>query len=157
MIARRQSSSNSMLVFICTVWPFISTVQQATLLSQGLVSYSDLINNLRNVAIPGTGIPLSIFCVNRRVALSFIRTAYPAVSLVASLHFWFQTGSSLRVKSTTPLACWRQLTGSATGVSIATLSDCMLSCITCQRITMWSTNGLFWKKESSARFPLHPT
>jgi hypothetical protein len=51
----------------------------------------DLVDNLRNVAIPGTGIPLSIFVRSRIVALGFLLTAYPAVSLVASLHKWFMS------------------------------------------------------------------
>lgn len=42
--------------------------------------------NLRNVAIPGTGIPLSWVASNRFVALGFLTTVYPAVSLVASVH-----------------------------------------------------------------------
>ena len=48
----------------------------------------DLIDNLRNVAIPGTGLPLSMFVRSRVVALGFLFTAYPAISLVASVHKW---------------------------------------------------------------------
>lgn len=51
----------------------------------------DLVDNLRNVAIPGTGLPLSIFASSRVVALGFLLTAYPAVSLVASVHKWFKS------------------------------------------------------------------
>ena len=51
----------------------------------------DLVDNLRNVAIPGTGIPLSIFARSRILALGFLLTAYPAISLVASLHKWFMS------------------------------------------------------------------
>lgn len=51
----------------------------------------DLVDNLRNVAIPGTGIPLSIFARSRIVALGFLLTAYPTVSLVASIHKWFMS------------------------------------------------------------------
>lgn len=51
----------------------------------------DLVDNLRNVAIPGTGVPLSIFASSRVVALGFLMTAYPAVSLVASVHKWFMS------------------------------------------------------------------
>jgi hypothetical protein len=51
----------------------------------------DLVDNLRNVAIPGTGIPLSIFASSRMLAFGFLMTAYPAVSLVASLHKWFMS------------------------------------------------------------------
>jgi hypothetical protein len=55
-------------------------------------SYSqDLCDNLRNVAIPGTGLPLSWIAWNRLVGLGFLMTAYPAVSLVSSLHKWFMS------------------------------------------------------------------
>ena len=52
----------------------------------------DLVDNLRNVAIPGTGIPLSIFVRSKYIALSFILTQYPAISLVAALHKWYKSG-----------------------------------------------------------------
>jgi hypothetical protein len=51
----------------------------------------DLIDNLRNVAIPGTGIPLSIFARNQVFALGFLLTSYPAVSFVASVHKWVKS------------------------------------------------------------------
>lgn len=51
----------------------------------------DLVDNLRNVAIPGTGIPLSIIARSRILALGFLLTTYPAVSLVASIHKWFMS------------------------------------------------------------------
>ena len=51
----------------------------------------DLVDNLRNVAIPGTGIPLSIFARSRLLAFGFLMTAYPTVSFVASAHKWFMS------------------------------------------------------------------
>lgn len=51
----------------------------------------DLIDNLRNVAIPGTGIPLSLFARSKILALGFLLTAYPAVSFIASLQKWFMS------------------------------------------------------------------
>lgn len=51
----------------------------------------DLIDNLRNVAIPGTGIPLSLFVRSKAMALGFILTAYPAISFVASIHDWIKS------------------------------------------------------------------
>lgn len=51
----------------------------------------DLIDNLRNVAIPGTGIPLSLFARSRLTALGFLLTAYPAISFVSSLHKWIKS------------------------------------------------------------------
>lgn len=52
----------------------------------------DLIDNLRNVAIPGTGIPLSLFVKSKITALGFILTASPAISFVASIHNWIKSG-----------------------------------------------------------------
>jgi hypothetical protein len=46
----------------------------------------DLVDNLRNVAIPGTGLALSWVARNRWVAGAFLAVGYPAVSLVAALH-----------------------------------------------------------------------
>lgn len=51
----------------------------------------DLVDNLRNVAIPGSGIPLSMFVRSRVVALGFLLTAYPAISFVASAHKWIKS------------------------------------------------------------------
>jgi hypothetical protein len=51
----------------------------------------DLIDNLRNVAIPGTGIPLSIFVRSKILALGYLLTAYPAISFIASLQKWFMS------------------------------------------------------------------
>jgi len=49
----------------------------------------DLIDNLRNVAIPGTGIPLSWFVTNRLVLYLSLQFCAPPVALLASLHKWF--------------------------------------------------------------------
>lgn len=51
----------------------------------------DLVDNLRNVAIPGTGIPLSLVAQNRILGLWYLMTAYPVVSYVASIHKWFMS------------------------------------------------------------------
>jgi hypothetical protein len=52
----------------------------------------DLVDNLRNVAVPGTGIPLSLAAWNRLGMLGFMTAVYPAVSLVSAMHNWFQSG-----------------------------------------------------------------
>lgn len=52
----------------------------------------DLVDNLRNVAIPGTGLPLSMFVKSKVTALGFVLTASPICSLVSSLHLWVRTG-----------------------------------------------------------------
>jgi len=51
----------------------------------------DLLDNLRNVALPGTGVPLSWMARSRLLAVPFLLTAYPAVSLVAAVHQWLKT------------------------------------------------------------------
>jgi len=51
----------------------------------------DLVDNLENVAIPGTGLKLSWIACNRLVGLGFLLTAYPAIGLVSSLHQWFMS------------------------------------------------------------------
>ena len=43
-------------------------------------------DNLRNVAIPGTGIPLSAMCRFKAVAVAFLLLGYPLVALVAALN-----------------------------------------------------------------------
>jgi len=52
----------------------------------------DLVDNFCNVAIPGTGLPLSMFVRFKTVALGFVLTASPLCSLAASLHLWVKTG-----------------------------------------------------------------
>jgi len=55
-------------------------------------SYQDDVrDNFRNVAIPGTGVPLSLFARNRLLALGLTLGINPAVCLVSSLHLWFKT------------------------------------------------------------------
>lgn len=49
----------------------------------------DLINNLKNLAIPGTGVPLSIFCSNRFLALFLILFINPLVCLINSFYLAF--------------------------------------------------------------------
>lgn len=44
------------------------------------------------MAIPGTGIPLSIIAWNRLFSFGFLTTAYPLVSLVSSVHNWVRSG-----------------------------------------------------------------
>lgn len=59
---------------------------------------TDLIDNLRNVAIPGTGLPLSWFVRSQTTALSFLMgIVYPAVSLTASFHQWIKTGGQTSI------------------------------------------------------------
>jgi hypothetical protein len=47
---------------------------------------NDLRKNLRNVAIPGTGLPLSLLCHYRITALWFLLVAYPLICLFAALY-----------------------------------------------------------------------
>jgi hypothetical protein len=46
----------------------------------------DMIKNLRNVAIPGTGVPLSLFCYYKATALLFVLVLLPLICLAAALN-----------------------------------------------------------------------
>jgi len=46
----------------------------------------DLQKNLRNVAVPKTGVPLSVFAVARPFAIVFLFVLYPLACLAAALH-----------------------------------------------------------------------
>jgi hypothetical protein len=48
----------------------------------------DLIDNLSNVAIPGTGIPLSLFMYSKITALACVLVLCPICCLIASIHLW---------------------------------------------------------------------
>lgn len=54
---------------------------------------ADLVDNLRNVAVPGTGIPLSWFAWNRWIGVGYLLGVYPAVCGMAAVNAWFFTGS----------------------------------------------------------------
>ena len=45
----------------------------------------DLRKNLRNVAIPGTGVALSVLSLSRAVAVAFLLVAYPLIAAVAAV------------------------------------------------------------------------
>ena len=45
----------------------------------------DMRNNLRNVALPGTGVPLSVLCVSRSAVAAFVVAGRPASALAAAL------------------------------------------------------------------------
>lgn len=46
----------------------------------------DMVKNLRNVAIPGTGIPLSLYCSLKATVYLFILVINPVVCLMAALN-----------------------------------------------------------------------
>ena len=46
----------------------------------------DMIDNLRNVAVPGTGIPLSLFCHNWWICLFFVYFVNPLICFVAAVN-----------------------------------------------------------------------
>jgi hypothetical protein len=48
--------------------------------------HEDMVKNLRNVAIPGTGIPLSMMCYFKPVAVLFLLVGYPLTAVVAALN-----------------------------------------------------------------------
>jgi len=45
----------------------------------------DLVKNLRNVAVPGTGVPLSLFCFSRLGTLVFLWILYPLLVAIGTL------------------------------------------------------------------------
>lgn len=57
----------------------------------------DLIDNLRNVAIPGTGIPLSLWVRSKILAFGLVVAVTPVVSLAAAVHhcWWTKKGASI--------------------------------------------------------------
>lgn len=54
---------------------------------------NDMVKNLRNVAIPGTGIPLSILCYTRATALWAVLVLNPIVCFIAALNVARSKGS----------------------------------------------------------------
>eukprot|EP01038_Epipyxis_sp_PR26KG_P011743 gene11743-15714_t len=46
----------------------------------------DMIDNLKNVAIPGTGLPLSLFCHNYLLCLLFVFFANPIICLIGAIN-----------------------------------------------------------------------
>lgn len=80
----------------------------------------DMQKTLRNVAIPGTGIPLSVFCISRYVAIGCLLVLLPIVCLIAAIHeqyyivkkgaFWGRVCSSYRAHLVEPsdwFSFWR--------------------------------------------------
>jgi hypothetical protein len=63
----------------------------------------DLIDNLRNVAVPGTGVPLSTIAWSRWIAIPYLVVAYPCLALVASYHYYWKTGGSISLEYQTRL------------------------------------------------------
>ena len=47
---------------------------------------NDMIKNLRNVAVPGTGVPLSMFATSKILAYWMILVGYPTICIMAALH-----------------------------------------------------------------------
>ena len=67
---------------------------------------TDLLKNLRNVAIPGTGIPLSWFCIHKSLVVVFLWVIYPLLSfLSALLHAYPFKAISLSHAFSTQLLC----------------------------------------------------
>lgn len=64
----------------------------------------DLMDNLRNVAVPGTGIPLSLFVWNRWLALGYLVVLYPPICAVAAWHHaWWCSSKSAGTTTTTTI------------------------------------------------------
>lgn len=48
----------------------------------------DMVKNLRDVAVPGTGISLKWFCYFKVTALLYLVVVYPSVCCVAAVNAW---------------------------------------------------------------------
>lgn len=56
---------------------------------------NDMRKNLRNVAIPGTGIPLSLLCHFRVTTYFFLLVLYPIICLLAAIHAKQEIGANV--------------------------------------------------------------
>jgi hypothetical protein len=61
----------------------------------------DMRKNLRNVALPGTGVPLSVFAAARPLALFFLLVLYPAAAAASAAHRARVDAERSRYKSAT--------------------------------------------------------
>lgn len=59
--------------------------------------HNDLLKNLRNVALPGTGVPLSIVCTTWIGASFFVWIGIPLAALGAAIIQWRKLGTPLTV------------------------------------------------------------
>ena len=65
----------------------------------------DMVKNLRNVAIPGTGIPLSIVCHFKCVAVAFLLVGYPLAAIVSALNLHRGSVAKVATKFSEQLLC----------------------------------------------------
>ena len=64
-----------------------------------------MLKNLRNVAIPGTGIPLSIVCHFKCVAVAFLLVGYPLAAIVSALNLHRGSVAKVATKFSEQLLC----------------------------------------------------
>ena len=64
---------------------------------------TDMINNLQNVAVPGTGIPLSYFCYNWHVCLIFVVLLNPIICFIGAINKARHTSISIETFIVTAL------------------------------------------------------
>ena len=65
----------------------------------------DMLKNLRNVAIPGTGIPLSVVCHFKCVAVVFLLVGYPLAAIVSALNLHRGSVAKVATKFSEQLLC----------------------------------------------------
>jgi len=63
----------------------------------------DIVDNFRNVAVPGTGIPLSFFVQNKYLAYFLVFVLYPLICFVASIHWYYL--QCKKENNDVPLSC----------------------------------------------------
>lgn len=67
---------------------------------------ADILANLKNVAIPGTGVPLSWVCKTKPTALLFLFALYPLACLVAAVYLWRTKQRSVQTDRTQSISEW---------------------------------------------------
>merc|ERR1719281_2174301 len=121
----------------------------------------DMIKNLRNVAIPRTGIPLSSFCYFKLTTFAFVFCAYPIIALVAALHVihvaMMEDGNSFEAALTSGVEAFKeQLLTPRDWFSLWRL-NCRLASYHSGKTNAegyrWRTSGLFWLMLRKPEFP----
>jgi hypothetical protein len=90
----KETCAPEYMCILCLLFSTCGTSHTTEMVNSVLGSKTDLegtfqqdqVKNLRNVAIPGTGIPLSLFTKWKLTTYFFLLVVYPLVSLVSALY-----------------------------------------------------------------------
>ena len=86
---------------------------------------ADLLANLKNVALPGTGIPLSVFCYNYYIALIFIFIGIPFYCFVSAIYTVLLT-EFVSMKEFCVYSCMQSCTCTGVGDLINKILHCYM-------------------------------